>query len=289
VARGAAQARRRAKAEGRKRQANRPPPTLEQTMFFPRLRRQAKWMFLFLALVFGVGFVVFGVGSGSTGIADVLRGIYDIGGSSGGTSVGKAQDKVEKEPKNAQAWLDLATAYSQKNRTDDQIAALERYMQLRPRDADTLAQLSAFYRGRADDEYIKAQDAQAEAQIQAPAPLFALDPASKIAQSFQQDPITRHFQQTASDSLQKASTYYKQAISAYTRLAKLTPDDQLAQFQLGETARLSFSITNSPQDKAAAIAAYTRAIKVAPESATATEAKQARSLLQLGFATNPTG
>ena len=32
-------------------------------MFFPRLRRQAKWMFVFLALVFGVGFVIFGVGS----------------------------------------------------------------------------------------------------------------------------------------------------------------------------------------------------------------------------------
>ena len=31
-------------------------------MFFPRLRRQAKWMFVFLALVFGVGFVAFGVG-----------------------------------------------------------------------------------------------------------------------------------------------------------------------------------------------------------------------------------
>jgi tetratricopeptide (TPR) repeat protein len=258
-------------------------------MFFPRLRRQAKWVFVFLALVFAVGFVVFGVGSGSTGIADVLKGIYDIGGSSGGTSVSSARDKVEKNPRDAAAWLDLATAHAQKNQTDEQIDALEHYMALRPRDADTLAQLAAFYRGRADDEYIKAQEAQAEAQIQAPAPLFALDPSSKVAQAFQQDPITQHFQQTASQSLQNASTYYKQAIGAYRRLGRLSPQDQLVHFQLGETARLSFSITNSPQDKNVAIAAYTRAINLAPESSTAADAKQRRSLLQLGFASNPSG
>ena len=28
--------------------------SIEDTMFFPRLRRHAKWMFVFLALVFGL-------------------------------------------------------------------------------------------------------------------------------------------------------------------------------------------------------------------------------------------
>ena len=37
-------------------------------MFFPRLRRQAKWVFLFLALVFALGFVGFGVG-----VVNVMR------------------------------------------------------------------------------------------------------------------------------------------------------------------------------------------------------------------------
>ena len=32
-------------------------------MFFPRLRRHAKWMFLFLALALGLGFVLFGIGA----------------------------------------------------------------------------------------------------------------------------------------------------------------------------------------------------------------------------------
>ena len=45
---------------------------IEDTLFFTRLRRHAKWMFVFLALIFGLGFVVFGVGSDQgTGIGDL--------------------------------------------------------------------------------------------------------------------------------------------------------------------------------------------------------------------------
>ena len=50
-------------------------PSIEDTMFFPRLRRHAKWMFVFLALVFGLGFVVFGVGAGGTGDRRHLPGL----------------------------------------------------------------------------------------------------------------------------------------------------------------------------------------------------------------------
>ena len=43
-------------------------PSIEDTMFFPRLRRHAKWMFVFLAVALGGGFVLFGVGAGGTGV-----------------------------------------------------------------------------------------------------------------------------------------------------------------------------------------------------------------------------
>ncbi len=43
-------------------------------MFFPKLRRQAKWMFVFLALAFGIGFVAFGIGgTGGSGISDLFQ------------------------------------------------------------------------------------------------------------------------------------------------------------------------------------------------------------------------
>ena len=49
-------------------------PSIEDTMFFPRLRRHAKWMFVFLAVALGGGFVLFGVGAGGTGVGDISPG-----------------------------------------------------------------------------------------------------------------------------------------------------------------------------------------------------------------------
>ena len=63
MARGAAQSRKRPQ------QQQKPKPTRKQQswedqLFFSRLRRHAKWMFVLLAAVFAVGFVAFGVGLG---------------------------------------------------------------------------------------------------------------------------------------------------------------------------------------------------------------------------------
>src|SRR5919201_1781894 len=94
MARGAAQTRRkRPKPEPRRSRPRSSTPTVAaQTMFFPRLRRQAKWVFVFLAVVFAAGFVFFGVGSGSTGISDLLQGNFAnlFGGSSTSKDVSKA-------------------------------------------------------------------------------------------------------------------------------------------------------------------------------------------------------
>ena len=84
-------------------------------MFFPRLRRQAKWVFVFLAFVFAAGFVFFGVGSGSTGLGDLLRGNFNIFGNNGtstnSSAVKSALKKTQAHPKDPNAWNDLASAY----------------------------------------------------------------------------------------------------------------------------------------------------------------------------------
>ena len=56
-------------------------------MFFMRLRRGTKPMFIFLALVFAASFVLLGVGSGSSGIGDLLRGNFNLFGGSSGPSI----------------------------------------------------------------------------------------------------------------------------------------------------------------------------------------------------------
>ena len=88
--------------------AKRSVNSIEDTMFFPRLRRHSKWMFLLLALFFGLGFVLFGVGASGTGLGDLFRNNH---GGSGGNSVKSALKATEKNPKDAKAWQDLATAY----------------------------------------------------------------------------------------------------------------------------------------------------------------------------------
>jgi hypothetical protein len=106
---------------------------VEDTMFFPRLRRHTKWMFVFLALVFGVGFVAFGVGAGGTGIGDIFRN-HQSGG--GGQSVKSALAETQKHPNDPKSWSDLANVYRTGSETDKAIAAQVRYTELAPKDAD---------------------------------------------------------------------------------------------------------------------------------------------------------
>src|SRR5712691_11865882 len=124
----------------------RPDVVVEDTMFFPRLRRHAKWMFLLLAIMFGLGFVGFGVGAGGVGFGDILRG---RGGSSGAPSVSEAQKRVAENPKDAQAFRDLSTALQTEGKTSDAIEALQGYLQLKPKNADALRELAGLYLAQA--------------------------------------------------------------------------------------------------------------------------------------------
>ena len=109
---------------------------VEQTLFFARLRKNAKWVFLGLALVFALSFVVFGVGAGGTGIGDILRG----GGSTGsGPSVDAAQKRVDEHPKDPAALRALATALQNDGRADEAIPILEQRMKI-PNQTETVRQ-----------------------------------------------------------------------------------------------------------------------------------------------------
>src|ERR671935_148941 len=79
MARGAAQAQRKRAQAQPKAKPKRKQQTWEDQLFFARLRRHTKWMFVLLALVFAIGFVAFGVGSGSTGvggIGDIFNSVF---------------------------------------------------------------------------------------------------------------------------------------------------------------------------------------------------------------------
>src|SRR3989304_2977256 len=148
----------------------RPDVVIEDTMFFPRLRRHAKWMFLFLAVVFGLGFVGFGVGAGGGGFGGIPR---RAGGGGGVPSVADAEKRVLENPKDAQAFRDLATAHQAAGNTDDAIEALESFVALRPRNVDVLRELAGLYLAKATEAQQRAQIADYRPAYRAPGPAVA--------------------------------------------------------------------------------------------------------------------
>ena len=270
MARGAAKQRpRQAKAQPSPRAA-RKPPVAEQTMFFMRLRRSTKPVFIFLALVFALSFVFLGVGSGSSGIGDLLRGNFDLfGGGSSSTSVSGAQKRIEKNPRDAAAYRDLARAYQIKGDTTKAIDALKTYTRLRPNDTTALTELAGTYLSQADtarQQAIAAQSALTTASLFTPYPV-----TSKLGTALGQNPITdasTSGAQTAfTTAYQKMQSAYSAAVGAYKRVAKKTPNDPTVQLQLASTAE-------SANDAKTAIAAYKRFLKLAPDDPSAPQVKQ---------------
>jgi Flp pilus assembly protein TadD len=260
------------------------PPEWQEQLFFQRLRNHAKWAYVGLAVAFVLGFVLLGVGSGSTGAADVLGNMFNFGSSSGGTSISKLQKKVDASPKNAQAWRDLATALEQKQRTQDAVNALERYTALRPKDQNALAELASEYGTLATNYATDYSNAQAEAQqFSSPGAVFAPASTTPFGKAFAdptalQDPISASIQSQASTKQSNAYTNFQtaqqNAEAVYQKLVKLNPSDATTQIQLGQAAQAA-------GDTKVAVGAYEAFLKLAPTDPLAPQVKQALKQLKL--------
>jgi tetratricopeptide (TPR) repeat protein len=208
-------------------------------MFFPRLRNQAKWAFVFLILVFAGGFVFLGVGSGGLDLGQLIRDAFGNKGPSTG-SVSKARKEVEEHPLSAAARRKYADVLERKGQTDDAIAAWAQYAKLRPKDVDALRRLGRLELGQADSYFQQAQLAalaQQEAGANSP---FRPSTTGKFGQALGQDPISTALSTRASSQLQETSAKYQtaatQAIKTFQQLVKLTPNDQQAFFSLAQAA-----------------------------------------------------
>jgi tetratricopeptide (TPR) repeat protein len=236
-------------------------------MFFPRLRRHAKWMFLFLALAFGLGFTLFGVGAGGVGVGDVFR---DAAGAEGAVSVSDAERRVLDNPKDAEAFQELATAHQTNGDVDDAIEAMQSYVQLRPKDADGYRELAALYLQQSSEAQERAQIYQYRSAYLAPGGIR--DTIFQIGGSpLTPDPITNAVSTgyeaefaAASSEVQVASS---QAVEQYRKLTELQPDDPTVQLELAQAAQ-------SAGDVATTIAAYEAFLKLAPDDPTAPEVRR---------------
>ena len=248
-------------------------------MFFPKLRRQAKWVFVFLALSFSVGFVVFGVGSGGgAGLGDLLQG----GGGSGtsGPSVSDAQKKIDKG--NLVAYKELADAYRQDGNIDQAITAGEQYLKVRPKDYEYMRTVAGDYEGRASRQRDQATAIQDQVTSSTGGATFAPPGNSRLGRALAPGRIDQELTTAANQKLTQLYSglqgSFARSTQLYQQVTRHSPNDVLLQLLLANAA---YQSQNSP----VALKAYRRVIKLAPGSS---EAAQARQQIQFMRA-QPTG
>jgi tetratricopeptide (TPR) repeat protein len=246
-------------------------------MFFPRLRSQAKWAFVFLIIVFAGGFIFLGVGSGGLDLGQLMRDAFGTGGSSG-PSISSAQKKVAERPFNAQARKELAQAYENKGRTDDAITAWLEYGKLRPKDVVALRHLGDLELGQANSAFQQAQLAQLQMAQVGSGSQF-LPSSGKLGQAIGQDPLTSAATTKASSAYQAAVTSYQtdasRAISTYKQIVKLEPQNQEALFALAQAA-------DTLNQSTAAVSAYKQLLKLHLDGSTKAQIRARIKTLQAG-------
>ena len=195
-------------------------------MFFPRLRRQAKWAFALMILVFAGGFTVLGVGSGGLDLGSILQDIGGRGGSSG-PSISKLTKKVDEHPRDAAARKQLAQAYETKGRVPEAISEYQQYTALRPKDSDALTRLARLQTGQADNYGQQARLAYDQQALASAGSTFGVPSDSKFGKALGTDPISSVVQSRTSTAFQQASSQYSSAVQAaiatYKKLTKAQP------------------------------------------------------------------
>jgi tetratricopeptide (TPR) repeat protein len=277
VARGAAQAQRKqrpqADAPKRKKKA---APTWEDQLFFSRLRRHAKVIYVLLAIVFAAGFVVLGVGSGSTGIGDLLQGKL-FGGSSNSTSsqIDDKQKAIASHPNDATLYLDLAGLYQADHKESQALATLRQAQQVAPKNVDVLNQIAGIYSARAaraGDSYNSVLNTYLANSVTQP----GLDTNSQLGQALTSDPYSRALQQRLNEQYVKVTSAYSKVENAYKRsvdASKGTSNEANALLQWASAAQ-------NANDVATAVKAYQRFLRVAPDSPNASSVRQTLAQLQ---------
>lgn len=206
-----------------------------QQLFFMRLRRQAKWAYVVLAVLFAATFIGVGVGSGSNGLSGLFDGIF--GSTSSGPSIAKAQAEIKKDP--VKGWHELAQAYQAKGQTANAIPAYQRYLTLKKQDASAWTQLGSLQLTQGLKYYNRYQQEHQRAQLSNPGQAFL--PAGPLGQALATNPIQQLDSQKSSALLtrysQQSTSEYDAALQSYKTAARLRPHDAQAQYYIAQAAQ----------------------------------------------------
>ena len=276
MARGAAQAGRKRADQDVKPKKAKPAPSWEDQLFFSRLRRHAKVVYVLLAVIFAGGFVFLGVGSGSGGIGDLLQGnFFGNGGSSTSSQISDKQEAIRQHPRDVNLYLDLAGLYQTDNKESQALAALQNAQKVAPRNVDLMNRIAGIYSAQAAreaDRYNTLLTAYGQNAASPP----GVDTSTELGQAITSDPYTQGLQRQLNEAYTKVTGSYTKAESVYRQAATA------AKGTSGEpTALLQWaSAATSANDVNGAITAYERFLKVAPDDTNAPTVRQTLAQLK---------
>jgi len=235
-----------------------------QQLFFVRMRRSAKPMYLILAVLFAATFAFLGVGSGSGGLSQLFDNLNLFHHS--GTSISSAQKQLAKHPNDAKAMQTLVTAFVAHGDTVSAIATLQNYTTANPKDASAWSELGGLQLQNAQTLVTQYQQAYSSELLAAPSSVLAPSGSSPVGKALGTNPI----EQAAASQVNSAVTNlaataqeaFQGAVIADQKVADLQPGNANAQFQLGQVAQTA-------GENSVAVAAYERYLKLNPDSSTA--------------------
>ena len=250
------------RTRGRRKHASGGNPN--QQLFFVRMRRSAKPMYLILAVLFAATFAFLGVGSGSGGLSQLFDNLNLFHHS--GTSISAAQKQLAKHPNDPKALRTLITAYEAHGDTDLAIAALQDYTTARPKDASAWSELGGLQTQNAQSLVTQYQQAYSSELLAAPSSVLAPAGSSPIGKALGTNPIERtaavQVSAVVTDLATRAENAFAGAVTAYQKVADLEPRNANAQFQLAQSAQTA-------GNNSVAVSAYKRYLKLNPDSSTA--------------------
>jgi tetratricopeptide (TPR) repeat protein len=267
----------RAKARGgRRKHAGGGNPN--QQLFFVRMRRSAKPMYVILAVLFAATFAFLGVGSGTNGGLDQLFSGLNFF-HHGGPSVSGAQSYIAKHPADPKGYRDLATAYEAKGDTAGAVDALTHYTTIKRKDAKAVNELAGLQLNQAHDFQTAYANAYQQRQLEAPSQAFL--PSGKLGTALGTNQIEQAASSQADAQLQNLQQQtqfsYQNAVASYQRAAQLQPKNSSAWLQLGQVAQEAVQITG---DSSTAVSAYKHYLTLNPDPSTAAQVRQLIKQLQ---------
>lgn len=277
MARGATQARKQRPQPPQKK--GKAAPSWEDQLFFSRLRRHAKVMYILLAVVFAGGFVFLGVGSGSTGIGDLLQGNLFGNGSSTSSQISDKQQAIGQHPNDVTLYLDLAGLYQADSKESQALATLQNAQKVAPKNVDVLNRIATIYSAQAAREGDK-YNAILNVYSQNAAAPPGVDTSTPIGQAITSDPYTRGLQQQLNEAYTKVTGAYTKVESVYQQAAQAAKGTSAEPTALLQWA----SAAQSANDVTTAIQAYKQFLKVSPDNPNAPTVRQTLAQLQASVA-----